>query len=53
MFRKSRLVALLLPLTIAAGCDDDGITTPTGTTVVMYQNTNYQRRQPGIDSQRT
>jgi hypothetical protein len=31
---------LLVPF-VAAGCDDDGTTTPTGTTVIIYQDTNY------------
>jgi hypothetical protein len=42
MLRKSCLLAILMLATVAAGCDDNGPTTPTGTTVVIYQNTNFQ-----------
>ena len=41
MLRNSCLVASLLLLTASVGCDDDSSTTPTGMTVIMYQNTNY------------
>jgi hypothetical protein len=41
MLRKSCLVAILMLVTVAA-CDDEGPTTPTGTTVVIYQDTNYR-----------
>lgn len=41
MVRKAGLV-LLLVACIAAGCDDDGPTTPTGTSVIVYQDTNYR-----------
>jgi Peptidase inhibitor family I36 len=36
------LVATLLLMTVAVGCDDDGPTTPTGNSVVLYQDTNYR-----------
>jgi Peptidase inhibitor family I36 len=42
MLRRSCLVATLLLMTVAAGCDDDGPTTPTGTSIVIYQDTNYR-----------
>jgi hypothetical protein len=42
MFQKTGLVLLLFLVTFAAGCDDDASTTPTGTTVVIYQDTNYR-----------
>ena len=42
MLRKSCLFATLMLATVAAGCDDNGATTPTGTTVVIYQDTNYR-----------
>ena len=41
MLRNSCLVASLLLLTAAVGCDDDSSTTPTGFNVILYQNTNY------------
>jgi hypothetical protein len=41
MLRTSCLVASLLLLTAAVGCDDDEPTTPTGFNVILYQNTNY------------
>jgi len=40
MLSKSCLV-VILSLTVA-GCDDDASTTPTGTSVVIYQDTNYR-----------
>ena len=42
MLRKSSLVASLLLITVAIGCDSDSPTTPTGATVVIYQDTNYR-----------
>jgi hypothetical protein len=42
MLPKSGLIAVLLLVAITAGCDDDASTTPTGTTVVIYQNTSFQ-----------
>ena len=42
MLRHSCLAATLLLLTFAAGCEDDGTTTPTGTVVVIYQDTEYR-----------
>ena len=39
---KKTCFAVLLSLPIAVGCDDDGTTTPTGTTIVLYQDTNYR-----------
>ena len=43
MLRKSTLAALVSLTTAAAGCGgSDNPTTPTDTTVVLYQNTNYQ-----------
>src|SRR5689334_25368915 len=42
MFRKTGLLFALFLAPLAAGCEDDGSTTPTGTTVVIYQDTNYR-----------
>jgi hypothetical protein len=39
---KTVLAILSFCLIAAAGCDDDGTTTPTGNTVVIYQNTSFQ-----------
>lgn len=41
MLRTICLVVLVLIGTVAAGCDDDPSTIPTGTTVIVYQDTNY------------
>ena len=48
MLRRSCLVATLLLMTVAAGCDDDGPTTPTGTSIVIYQDTNYRGDSRGL-----
>ena len=42
MLRKSLLAITLSFATVALGCSDDGPTTPTGSTVVIYQNTDYR-----------
>ena len=42
MLQKTGLALLLFLATFAAGCEGDGSTTPTGTTVVIYQDTNYR-----------
>lgn len=42
MLRKSLLVTMLSLATFVLGCDDDGPTAPTGSTVVIYQDTNYR-----------
>jgi hypothetical protein len=42
MLRKSCLVGIVSLAAIATGCDDEGPTTPTGTTVAIYQNTDYR-----------
>ena len=42
MLRRGCLVATLLLMTVVAGCDDDSPTTPTGTSIVIYQDTNYR-----------
>ena len=42
MLRQSSLIASLLLMTVAVGCDSDSPTTPTGVTVVIYQDTNYR-----------
>ena len=42
MLRKSLLAIPLSFATVALGCSDDGPTTPTGSTVVIYQNTDYR-----------
>jgi len=42
MLRKSLLVTMLSVATVALGCDDDGPTAPTGSTGVIYQDTNYR-----------
>ena len=41
MLRTICLIVLALVGTVAAGCDDDSSTIPTGSTVIVYQNTNY------------
>ena len=41
MLRTISFVVLVLLGTVAAGCDDDPSTIPTGTTVIVYQDTNY------------
>ena len=42
MLSKNLLVTMLSLATVALGCDDDGTTAPTGSTVVIYQDTNYR-----------
>jgi hypothetical protein len=42
MLSKTGLAIVLLLVTVAAGCDDNGPTTPTGTTVIIYQDTNFR-----------
>ena len=42
MLRKSLLAITLSFATVALGCSDDGPTAPTGSTVVIYQNTDYR-----------
>ena len=42
MLSKNLLVTMLSLATVALGCDDDGPTAPTGSTVVIYQDTNYR-----------
>lgn len=42
MLSKIGLGAVLLLATVAVGCDDNGSTTPTGTTVIIYQDTNFR-----------
>jgi Peptidase inhibitor family I36 len=42
MLSKTGFAIGLLFVTVAAGCDDDGPTTPTGTTVIIYQDTNFR-----------
>src|SRR5262245_48186818 len=42
MLGKSCLIAILMLGTVAAGCDDDASTTPTGTSVIIYQDTNFR-----------
>ena len=41
MLNKSCLV-VILSLVAVVGCDDDASTTPTGTSVVIYQDTKYR-----------
>ena len=42
MLTKSLLVTMLSLATAALGCDDDGPTAPTGSTPVIYQDTDYR-----------
>ena len=56
MLSKTGFAFVLLFVTVAAGCDDNGPTTPTGTTVIIYQDTNYRgdsravpNSQPNLD----
>ena len=42
MARKSCALVVLLLAAAGLSCDDDGPTTPTGTTIVLYQDTNYR-----------
>ena len=36
------IATLMFAAVFAAGCDDDASTTPTGTTVIIYQDTNFR-----------
>lgn len=40
--RKSCVITILLLAAVAVACGDDGPTTPTGATVVIYQDTNFR-----------
>jgi Peptidase inhibitor family I36 len=42
MMRKSCAVTPLLLAAMAVACNDDGPTTPTGATIVIYQDTNFR-----------
>ena len=42
MLRKSLFAAVLSLGTVVLGCGDDDPTAPTGSTVVIYQNTDYR-----------
>jgi hypothetical protein len=42
MTTKKLAVAVLLLAAVAGACSDDSPTTPTGSTVVLYQDTNYR-----------
>jgi hypothetical protein len=42
MLKLSYHVAVLFLIAVAVGCDDDASTTPTGTSVVIYQDTNFR-----------
>jgi Peptidase inhibitor family I36 len=42
MNRNSRTIIVGLLLMVSAACDDDSPTTPTGTAVVIYQDTNFR-----------
>ncbi len=42
MLSKTGFVIVLFLMIIAVGCDDDASTTPTGTTVIIYQDTNFR-----------
>jgi hypothetical protein len=42
MNRNSRAIIIGLLLMVSAACDDDSPTTPTGTAVVIYQDTNFR-----------
>ena len=41
-FKSCAIVVGLTAAAIGVACDDDGPTMPTGTTVVVYQDTNYR-----------
>lgn len=57
MRTTSCLIAMLMFTALfAAGCEDDGTTTPTGTTVIIYQDTSFRgdsravpNSQPNLD----
>ena len=53
MLSKNLLVTMLSLATVALGCDSDSPTTPTGTTVVIYQDTNYRGDSRPLISERT
>ncbi len=42
MIPKTGFATVLLLAAVATGCDDDASTTPTGTTVIIYQDTNFR-----------
>jgi hypothetical protein len=42
MIRNSRAIIVGFLLMVSAACDDDSPTTPTGTLVVIYQDTNFR-----------
>jgi hypothetical protein len=42
MMRKSCAITILLFAALGASCDEDGPTTPTGTSIVIYQDTNFR-----------
>lgn len=42
MNRKTSTIAVALLLTVSAACDDGSPSTPTGTAVVIYENTEFR-----------
>jgi len=48
MATKTCAFAVLLLASASLSCDDEGPTTPTGTTVVLYQDTNYRGDSRGL-----
>jgi hypothetical protein len=42
MTRTSCAIAILLLTAVSVACDEDGPTTPTGTSIVIYQDTNFR-----------
>ena len=48
MLSRVGLVTVLLVAAVVAGCEDDGTTVPTGTTVIIYQDTNYRGDQRAL-----
>jgi len=57
MRTTSCLIAMLMFTALfVVGCEDDGTTTPTGTTVIIYQDTSFRgdsravpNSQPNLD----
>ena len=52
MIPKAGFATVLLFAAVATGCDDDASTTPTGTTVIIYQDTNFRGDSRAVAEQR-
>jgi hypothetical protein len=48
MTRKGCAITVALFMAVSAACDDGSPTTPTGTTVIIYQDTNFRGDSRGI-----